>query len=580
LDSFLCKATLAQMISYSSHRFWWAVALCAIVFVWTPAQYAASGETVSNPVYGGTEDGKWSGSRVYFGRYEQDNDLYNGPEQILWRVLQITDDTVTLLSEYGLDTMQYHDRYEEITWENCTLRAWLNGTFHDKAFDSDEQRAILNTYNPAVSNPYYRSDAGNDTIDRVYLLSWDDVGNPTYGFDAAVETTNSAKETVLYSEVSDTRTCQATRYAIARHALVTRKATERKDVHGNHFETIGTGYWCLRTPKQDQRFVAYVSRWGRTTIGKEHSPVDHEEPVTRPAITLDRHLISFERANDSDDFAVNVLPLPRVPEGTALRDVVSNPTYGGNARGKWEGNRILFGAYTQKANEAEGKDPVLWRILAVERDRALLLSEYSLTARAFDEESNKPSWEESPLREWMNGNMFKELFSEHERIAALMTDVESLENPRYKTKFGGDTQDILFLLDASDTINPAYGFEAGQYNEAGNFYYGGYSDTRTCIPTPYALQNGANYDTVATTILDSLDNAFSTQGNSGWWLRTPGLLRNNIMSVDSFGDFYFHEMERAFAKKVAIRPAIWIDLSRLVVSGYNEEGHPMVSVAG
>ena len=57
---------------------------------------------------GGTkaESFRTVGNIVAFGRYEQDNDLTNGPEPIEWIVLDVVDGEKTkalLLSKYGLD---------------------------------------------------------------------------------------------------------------------------------------------------------------------------------------------------------------------------------------------------------------------------------------------------------------------------------------------------------------------------------------------------------------------------------------------------------------------------------------------
>lgn len=65
------------------------------------------------------------GDIVQFGRYEQDNDLENGPEPIEWRVLEIKDQAALLLSRSILDLKNYHYRDAATSWMNCTLRKWL-----------------------------------------------------------------------------------------------------------------------------------------------------------------------------------------------------------------------------------------------------------------------------------------------------------------------------------------------------------------------------------------------------------------------------------------------------------------------
>ena len=86
-----------------------------------------------------------AGDVVTFGHYEQDNNLDNGPEAIEWIVLDMQEGKALLLSKYGLDAIPYNTEYVNITWEQCTLRTWLNQDFLKTAFDEKEQSAILTT---------------------------------------------------------------------------------------------------------------------------------------------------------------------------------------------------------------------------------------------------------------------------------------------------------------------------------------------------------------------------------------------------------------------------------------------------
>lgn len=105
------------------------------------------------------------GDYVYFGHYEQDGDLATDYEGIEWLVLDRTGNQVTLLSRYLLDVLPYNDTdtAEAVTWEESSLRMWLNNAFFLTAFSRDEREAIR-----AVQ---LENDAGNSTSDKVYLLS-------------------------------------------------------------------------------------------------------------------------------------------------------------------------------------------------------------------------------------------------------------------------------------------------------------------------------------------------------------------------------------------------------------------------
>ena len=72
----------------------------ALLFSFTPRSYAKSESPVFNIDVGDT---------VYFGRYEQDNDLSNGPEEIPWTVLDWSQDRALVISKYVLDCKTFND---------------------------------------------------------------------------------------------------------------------------------------------------------------------------------------------------------------------------------------------------------------------------------------------------------------------------------------------------------------------------------------------------------------------------------------------------------------------------------------
>lgn len=76
-----------------------------------------------------------------------------------------------LISEYGIDVMPYNKESEDVTWETCTLRKWLNNDFYSSAFSEEEQKLIEKTKVKADKNPKYKTDPGADTEDRIFLLS-------------------------------------------------------------------------------------------------------------------------------------------------------------------------------------------------------------------------------------------------------------------------------------------------------------------------------------------------------------------------------------------------------------------------
>jgi hypothetical protein len=89
-----------------------------------------------------------------------------------WRVLEKKDDMALLISEDIIKLLPYNKEYVSITWEKCTLRGWLNGEFLNE-FSPQEKAAIVETNLTNKDNQ--KIPGGNDTVDRVFLLSLDEV---------------------------------------------------------------------------------------------------------------------------------------------------------------------------------------------------------------------------------------------------------------------------------------------------------------------------------------------------------------------------------------------------------------------
>lgn len=103
-----------------------------------------------------------SGDVITFGTYEQDGNLTNGTEDIKWIVLERNGNKILAISKYCLDKKPFNETLKSVTWENCTLRTWLNNSFINMAFSEGEVQQILSSQ---------IIDRGTITTDKLFLLS-------------------------------------------------------------------------------------------------------------------------------------------------------------------------------------------------------------------------------------------------------------------------------------------------------------------------------------------------------------------------------------------------------------------------
>ena len=199
------------------------------------------------------------GDYVAFGEYEQDNNTANGAETIQWQVLDKKDGKLLLMSKYALDAQPYHEVQEEVTWETCTLRSWLNEEFYNTAFNSKEQKYIKETYVVNEDNPEYGTEGGNDTYDNVFVLS---IGEVMTYFDAAP------------NEDDPARRAKVTEYAKAQGGWCSEESAY-----------YGTGWWWLRSPGLDSYNAVDVLNGGY--VNRNGYYVDANDGVVRPALWVE-----------------------------------------------------------------------------------------------------------------------------------------------------------------------------------------------------------------------------------------------------------------------------------------------------
>lgn len=200
------------------------------------------------------------------------------------------------------------------------------------------------------------------------------------------------------------------------------------------------------------------------------------------------------------------------------------------------GDVVAFGHFTQ-GNAASEKQPVAWRVLAVEEGKAFLFADKILDSRAYNLQRDAATWETSAIREWLNNDFYNAAFNAEEQMMILTTDVTNEDNLIYESDGGNETKDKIFLLSYSEILNPAYGFSADSDK---------LDATRIAQGTNFAINNGL-----------TLSEESSSLNNSVWWLRSPGYDQwyAGIVNYDgmvSSSSFYVDSTD------VGVRPALWV----------------------
>ncbi len=185
-------------------------------------------------------------------------------EPIKWRVLSVNENDVFLLADCNIDCQSYNKEAEDVTWETCTLRTWLNDTFLSSAFASDERANIINTTVVNDDNPNSGAEGGKNTTDKVYLLSIAEAGNAAYGFNGDI------------TADSETRVAVNTAYTASYSRMSSAGDAE---------------WWWLRSPGDGNHCAANVGTGGYGyTVGNDVSEALY---AVRPAMHVSLNASTF-----------------------------------------------------------------------------------------------------------------------------------------------------------------------------------------------------------------------------------------------------------------------------------------------
>lgn len=216
-----------------------------------------------------------------------------------------------------------------------------------------------------------------------------------------------------------------------------------------------------------------------------------------------------------------------------------------------KGDIVKFGSYPQ--NNGDVKEPIDWRVLEVNGDKALLVSCYGLDCKPFHNECVPTTWKNCSLREWLNHDFLETAFSAEERQQIETSEVvnddlpmtESLaeggqqnETSEVVNDNNGNTWDKVFCL----SITEAHNYFDYDNDKDAKDDKDDKDDKRRCKPTDWAKAQGVHS---------------SNDGYCGWLLRSLNSNRDLVAIV--YVDGKIHSNGYRFdVNDGAVRPALWI----------------------
>jgi hypothetical protein len=110
--------------------------------------------------------------KIQFGKYE-------------WRVLVTQSGSALIITDKIIEQRSYHNKYVDITWSDCSLREYLNAEFYN-SFSEAEKARIIPVINKNPDNPWFGTIGGDDTEDKIFILSLEELACKYFGDSSAL----------------------------------------------------------------------------------------------------------------------------------------------------------------------------------------------------------------------------------------------------------------------------------------------------------------------------------------------------------------------------------------------------------
>ena len=191
-----------------------------------------------------------------------------GTATLEWQVLAREGSKALVTTVKVIDTKPFDNEHSTTTWADSTIRQWLNGSFYENTFTDYEKQYIFDSEVVNRSNSVYNTDSGVDTVDKVFLLSEDEV-----------------KSYFSLTNITE-RAAKPSGYA---------KTVDGSEIIWSQ-KTLNGNYW-LRTIGEDNTKATYLRYDGATiTAGDDITSMKNG---VRPAMWVDADKIVMEQNTGS-----------------------------------------------------------------------------------------------------------------------------------------------------------------------------------------------------------------------------------------------------------------------------------------
>ncbi len=351
------------------------------------------------------EDGKCDvGNTCIMGTYQMDEQA--GEESIEWLIVKEEGGKLLLVSKYLLpNAKEFNDvinNYTTTYWDACSLRQWLNDSFYNNAFSSEEKSIIV--YSQVGDYDLRLGGENSYVYDNIFIPS---------------------KEEVYLLE----------------------------DAKATHYNSDASLSWWIRTTGEGENatglYTAFVNANGGIDTDGSYN---YRLFAVRPSMWIDSNMcevVTWEVPEAdtviAEEMSQEVLQDVLQEEMSEVIEVLPVGIEAGEV-----GDIVTFGRYEQDSDASNGAEPLEWIILDKQDGKALLLCDSIIDGKYYHYEMVDITWENCGIRNWLNQNFYEEAFTVEEQETIILSMLESDNSPRKEISGGNSTEDKVFCMSLTE----------------------------------------------------------------------------------------------------------------------------------
>ena len=223
-------------------------------------------------------------------------------------------------------------------------------------------------------------------------------------------------------------------------------------------------------------YVQFGNYEAAYSLLKDNTDEEFYNTYCKDKVNLEDYLGVYADKEDEEYFYLGKYP----QSGYTMEEL---PEYIAGANFNEDGYAKIYGVeYLKIEDMVYVYEPVRWWKIGEEDGNICLLSECIIDTRSFNQTFGSATWDNSDLREWLNGEFYNSCFDENDK-AIIFEHYTPISDNYYHGFFAGEeTNDYVSLVPAADLTNGKYVFEGHREDAV--------IALRQAKGTDYAVANG------------------------------------------------------------------------------------------